>query len=271
MDAVNLRLPNITAADADGKIAQMQSFMFQMVEQLNFALNSVNDASDSPYSLLVSGNNSSGKVSEKLSDSEFNNIKQLIIQSGEILNSYYEQFVYRLKSELSVYSGDFGEYLRDVEQLISIGADKIQQNIDDVQIVNKDALITEAFITAGYIGNDENGIPQYGFSVRQSDTFGKLLADKIEGKNIQDMTADELKAFLDEITDYTRLATFTADGLKFYDNNNTPVAYIKSNADTHQSKLYIVKAEIVSELVIGGYVEMTTNGLAFKWRGSANA
>lgn len=281
---LDLRYPAISGTTADEKITEMQSYMKQMVDQLNYAVNYVSSdnatGGSSLYEQKVSESNPNASVdskktfTEKFSDSDFRNLKQLILNSGDIMNSYYQNFVMRLSGELKVYSGDFGEYLREVEQVLDIGADKISQNINDVQIVNKDALITEAFITSGYIGDDENGLPMYGVGIRQSDTFGKLIAGEItyEGKTIDEMSAEEVKLFLDEEVkdEYKRMATFTADGLTFYDANGQKVAYVRGNADSGQSKLYIVNAEIESSLMIGNYVLMTTKGLAFKWRGGAN-
>lgn len=278
---LDLRYPAITGKTADEKITEMQSYMKQMVDQLNYAVNYVSSVNttggSSLYDEKVAESNSNPNkedgektFSEKFSDSDFRNIKQLILTSGDIINNYYEHFVQKLRAELKAYSGDFGDYLREVEQILDIGADKITQNINDVQIVNKDALITEAFITSGYIGDDENGLPMYGVCIRQSDTFGKLIAGEItyEGKTIDEMSAEEVKLFIDnEVKDeFKRMATFTADGLTFYDANNNKVAYVRGNADTGQSKLYIVNAEIESTLKIGNYIIMTTKGLAFKWR-----
>jgi hypothetical protein len=41
---IDIRLPNITATDTEGKMAQMQSYMHQLVEQLNWALATVDNA-----------------------------------------------------------------------------------------------------------------------------------------------------------------------------------------------------------------------------------
>ena len=39
--SIDIRLPNITATTDAGKIQQMQSYMFQLVEQLNYAMKTV--------------------------------------------------------------------------------------------------------------------------------------------------------------------------------------------------------------------------------------
>ena len=39
--SVEIRLPNITAPTADGQMQQMKSYMYQLVQQLNWALHTV--------------------------------------------------------------------------------------------------------------------------------------------------------------------------------------------------------------------------------------
>ena len=82
---IDIRLPNITAATPDGQMKQMQSYMHQLVQQLNWALNTIDEA--------VAGNTSSvvmSKQSEDISPEEaanaFNSIKSLIIKSADIGN-----------------------------------------------------------------------------------------------------------------------------------------------------------------------------------------
>ena len=41
-----IRLPNISARTLEGKVDQMQNYLYQMVEQLNWALNDADSSSD---------------------------------------------------------------------------------------------------------------------------------------------------------------------------------------------------------------------------------
>ena len=41
---VDLRFPNISATTHEGQMSQMQSYLHQLVEQLNWALNSLDEA-----------------------------------------------------------------------------------------------------------------------------------------------------------------------------------------------------------------------------------
>lgn len=60
---VNLRLPNINGSNERDRLAQMQSYLYQLVEQLQFALNTVGISQDNTvsskskfYPLIVGGN-----------------------------------------------------------------------------------------------------------------------------------------------------------------------------------------------------------------------
>ena len=44
MANVDIRLPNITGKDAETQLKQMNDYMYTLVEQLNWALNAVNES-----------------------------------------------------------------------------------------------------------------------------------------------------------------------------------------------------------------------------------
>ena len=56
--SINLRLPNITDPTADGKIRQIQSYLYQTIEQLNWALNTLE--SGGAGAVVMQGKNTAG-------------------------------------------------------------------------------------------------------------------------------------------------------------------------------------------------------------------
>ena len=84
--SIDLRLPNITATTEAGKLQQVQSYLFQLVEQLNFALKSVGSAAGS--NVVLETASSTGAKREQEAQATFRDIKALIIKSADIVNAY---------------------------------------------------------------------------------------------------------------------------------------------------------------------------------------
>ena len=106
--SINFRLPNITADTDSGKLTQMQSYMHQLVEELNWAMNTVES---------YQGGNTSAPVVYKKSETSspqeaeetFNSIKALIIKSADIVKAYEET----IRTDFDGYyvaESDFGTY-----------------------------------------------------------------------------------------------------------------------------------------------------------------
>ena len=67
---IDIRFPNITAPTAEGQMAQMQSYMHQLVQQLNWALNTIGDAQSGNTSNVVI-NNSNRDISPQEAENTF--------------------------------------------------------------------------------------------------------------------------------------------------------------------------------------------------------
>ena len=80
----NIRKPMITAPTAEGQITQIKSYLIQLVEQLNFALQTLESGA---------GNVSpaAGEAPLKLTQGLFSEIKSLIMKSSDIVNAYFSQ------------------------------------------------------------------------------------------------------------------------------------------------------------------------------------
>ena len=70
---IDIRLPNITATDTEGKMSQMQSYMHQLVEQLNWALATVDNAIQGNTANVVMTAQNGSKSEENAVDT-FNSI-----------------------------------------------------------------------------------------------------------------------------------------------------------------------------------------------------
>lgn len=237
----NFTLPNLTANTAEGKILQVQDYLYQMVQQLNWALNTLETGgSSSPGSLLVNGAEAKDNGEEALA--RFADIKALIIKSADIVEAYYDKMIQKFYGAYLADS-DFGRYINNTEQTVEVTSESFthffsnfQQIISDIETDMKKIDVT-AHIRVGVIA-EKNGVPVYGVEVGQ--------IDNIDGSI------------------FNRYARFTADGVYFYlPGAEEPVAYITG------SKLYITDAHITGTLQLGGYKFYTNNGgITLKWVGT---
>lgn len=242
----NILLPNITASTDAGKLQQMQSFMHQLVEQLNWALNSIDSISGTPT--VTTGTAKPTAQNDTSKDdpiSNFNSIKGLIIKSADIVNAYYEKIDSLLKlSGYYMAQSDFGKFEEETLNLISATDKLLRQDLVDKQTIYdengniKTELLVNGHIYSGIIEYAKDGEAIVGIEIGQT-TNGT----------------------------FNKFARFTADRLEFYNalNPNEPVAYISDY------KLYITHVEVTGSLKEGGYRDIVTEGggIVTKWVGGA--
>lgn len=228
---IDIRLPNITASTTDGKVSQMQSYMHQLVEQLNFALSTVENA--------IQGNTENVVVtSQKPQNSEedavdtFNSIKALIIKSADIVTAYEETMREDFGGEYVAVS-DFGTYTQKTDLAIETTSKGVDELFSNVQTIGDEVRKTNAYIRRGYLGDDKQGNAVYGIAVGETNEDGE----------------------------YRQYAWFTAGRLSFFDGLGNEVAYISSK------RLYITDATFLGTVQFGGYKADTSDGLAFTWIG----
>lgn len=235
---IDIRLPNITATDTEGKMSQMQSYMHQLVEQLNWALSTVDNAIQGNTSNVVVASQN-GSNSEEEAVNTFNSIKALIIKSADIVKAYEESMKTEFNGEYIAVS-DFGTYLSQTNKTVEDNSRYAVENFANVQTVTaqgktlawleNETRTTEAYIKRGHLDDDENGNAIYGVEVGQSENGG-----------------------------FKRFSRFTAGRLSFYDGDSNEVAYISKN------KLYVRDATFLGTVLFRNYKADTSDGLAFTW------
>lgn len=239
--SIDIRLPNINSATEQGQLSQMRSYLYQLVEQLNWALNTVQDGAVQTVVQPMTAPTASGTASaEQEAQDTFNSIKSLIIKSADIVNAYYETMRLRMDGEY-VAESDFGVYRRTTAAELSATTDSVNQLYTDLQSVEETAegaydsvRAVTANIKTGLLYTNDSGVPVYGLEVGQ--------------RNVEN-----------GVESFRKYARFTANRLSFYDQNDTEVAYISDY------KLYITQAQITGSITLGRYVADMSDGLAFKW------
>lgn len=224
-----IRYPNITGSTDAQKLEQMKSYLFKIVDELNYALEQ-GSASNSSYASTAN----EGAKPQKKTDpvSTFNDIKALIIKSADILNAYYDKINARLEG-VYVAESDFGIYAEQTTQDITTNSKSIaqfytdlQQVISEIEGVESTQIEVNAHINSGLLYYAEDGTPVYGLEIGQK--------TEVDGQEV-----------------FNKFARFTADKLSFYDQNGNEVAYISDR------KLYITHIEVIGSFSQGGFVDTT--------------
>lgn len=241
--SINLRFPNITGQTYEQKMTQVQSYLYQLVQELTWAFDNVGASSGSRQSVELPKDSGSTADSED-AVAKFNDIKSLIIKSADIVQAYYETISSRLKG-VYVAQSDFGTYKQETEavfsetsELVSQLYTNVQEIITDIDNLENSMIDVSAYINSGLLYYDDAGVPIYGLEIGQ-------------------------KTEIDGVEIFNKYARFTSNKLAFYDSNDNEVAYISDK------KLYITHVEITGSLTIGGFVEtVLANGdKVKKWIG----
>lgn len=217
---IKLRYPDF---DIPG-LQQVRSYLYQIVDELNIALASVETQTQETKAMVTSA--TSGKTTEETAQSSFNSIKSLIIKSADVVNAYYDVINKRLEGSYVAQSA-FGTYSEETAQTIEANSTGIEQLFENIQKITGDinSLIkVDAHINTGILYYDDAGVPVYGLEIGQ-------------------------KTEIDGVEVFNKYARFTSDKLSFFDSNGIEVAYISDK------KLYITHIEVTGSYKIGALVD----------------
>ena len=244
----DLRLPNITATTTEGQLSQLKSYLYQLTNQLNFALKSAESIETSKgYNLHPMQKNSSPNSSLQEHDA-FYTTKDLIVKSSDVVEAYAEEISRRLDGKY-VSSSKFGKYAKETTALIEETSENVTQNfyskqeidstVDDIMSgIRKD----NCYVKTGWL-DDNNSIA--GIEI------GKYSASVDENG--------------ETIYDDVSFARFTNGSLEFYDENSIKVAWIEAGEE--QQMLNIQNVTVKDKLYHGGYLIDSSEGLVYTWVG----
>lgn len=228
--SIDIRLPQITSETESGQLLQMKSYLYQLVEQLNWALSSLEASGGGSNEAVVSAK--AGKpLTQEESLNTFASIKGLIIKSADIVEAYYDEVSSRLEG-LYVAEATFPDgaatFIEETSKTVNETSTKVDNIFKDVQTITsaiagiKDTIAeVNAYIRTGLLYYDDNGLPVYGVEVGQQNT-------------------------VDGVETFDRYARFISNRLSFFDENDNEVAYISDY------KLFIANVEVTISYTIGG-------------------
>lgn len=261
---VDIRQPNIHGSDSE-KISQLYSYLFQLREQLQWAFENIqatgNGSGGEGGTTIISNNTQnitkpSYPETEEEKKKTFEAIKDLIIKSADIYQSYSDRITTNLSS-VFVAQSIFGTFSESIKTTIDQQAEQISINTESVTKIsdvyqdgeNYATIVKEnGYIKAGYLNNyslegDENSIfAEYGIEIGY-----RGRADGAAG-------AEEEKS----------VGRFTSKEVVLYDPNGNRGAWLSSNM------LHTGKLEMEKEMKFGDFKEVVdtlTRSVTTYWTG----
>lgn len=218
--------PNITGTTEKEQLSQLKSWLYQLTDQLNLALNT---SGGSAVSLSVPTGGMEGKEeTDSGRQVNFQTLKSLILKSGTVLRAVSREVEKRLEGQYVTVS-EFGTYSRETTQTVTANSQGFRTALEELQKITSQVdglenrvIGVTAHIKAGLLDYDPEGIPVYGVEIGQ--------------RSLRDGT---------EV--FHKYARFTPDRLAFYDSNGLEVAYISDR------KLFITHIHITGTLLTGRF------------------
>lgn len=254
----DIRLPNISAsADMSTQMAQMRSYMYQMVEQLNWALNAL-DGGTPVQEQQLPGQTATASDDKKEDDTNqrMANLRDLIIKSADVVRQEMEQLATELKGSY-VAQSDFGTYLEEISQRIEADPSQLSQYFKfasdiraDVEKVGVDFASyktdVEGYIRQGIVGYDGT-VPIIGIAIGQDIRTSQTGVETEQG-------------VYDVIDKSSNMSVWTTEKLSFY---------IGGQETAYFSNGKLTVAQIAADRITGaGKWDVSfTSGVKFKWIG----
>ena len=166
--SVDLRLPNIHGSDRE-QLVQMRSYLYQLVGELQWALNNTTPASESVVIQTKGGGTVLPSASSSTEiETTFGALKPLIIKSAEIVQAYYEEIDNLLKlSGEYVAASDFGTFKEETALQIKANSTSITQQYSNIQTITTDlgTITTNLGTVTNELGSVKNELGDLGGEV----------------------------------------------------------------------------------------------------------
>lgn len=135
---IELRMPNINGNERE-QLIQIRSYLYQIIPQLQWALNNVETTKVSEevalkavrQAMIGMPSSSPAPVNAELT---FDKLKPLIIKSAEIVEAYYEVINRKLEGQY-VAESDFGNFMQKTEQEITETSSYVDRKFENTQVI----------------------------------------------------------------------------------------------------------------------------------------
>ena len=243
-----ISMPPYPTGTAAQIAARQYSYLFQMAQQLNLAL----EALESGAAVQGQGGvqqSPSGNAVAALQQ-QYENLRSQIIKTAQQVEKTTESLTAKLNEEY-VAQSEFGTYVQQLSAYLEANPDALTQyygfcgdlqaNVAAVDAAfNHYRVDTQGYIRTGIVSYDGD-TPVYGVAVGQN-----LTTRQVDGETVVEQNNFR--------------AVFTSRRLGFW-QDDTEIAYLSDN------RLYITDITVLSGLNVGQWRMDSTAGLAFQWMG----
>ena len=240
------------------QMAQMRSYMYQMVEQLNWALSAMDGGAQVQEQWLPGQTTTPTSDDEKEDDTNqrMANLRDLIIKSADVVRQEMDRLATELKGSY-VAQSEFGDYLERISQRIEADPSQLSQYFKfasdiraDVDRVGVDFASyktdVEGYIRQGIVGYDGT-VPIIGIAIGQDIRTSQTGVETEQG-------------VYDVIDKSSNMSVWTTEKLSFY---------IGGQETAYFSNGKLTVAQIAADRITGaGEWDVSfTRGVKFKWIG----
>jgi uncharacterized coiled-coil DUF342 family protein len=241
---IELRMPNINGASEREQLAQVKSYLYQIIPQLQWALNNVNATGVSNQaveqiarSISASSSASGSPINAEIT---FAKLKPLIIKSADIVEAYYEEINKRLEG-LYVAESDFGTFIEKTEQDIKTTSTYVDQKFSDIQLIitdEVDSLNTSVTNVVNLASGLNDSVVEVKNTITETNTKVNETTIEVEGlKTATQDTTEKVDKLNSDIADansdiedlraavaaVVKANAYIRSGLLYYDSNEFPV------------------------------------------------
>ena len=190
---IELRLPNIKGTDKE-QLVQIRSYLYQLTEQLQWALNNVNTSAtnyvvqqvprsaSSPLSTASTGGSFDAEVA-------FDKLKPFIIKSADIVEAYYEEINSMLQGQY-VAQSDFGTFIEQTQATITATSTYVDQKYNDVQVIISE-IDTTVQVIDGDVKTLDTTVQTIDENTSTLDTNVGTINERVGDLDAQVVTANE--------------------------------------------------------------------------------
>lgn len=269
---MNINPPPIFRGDEQEQLLQMRSYLYQMQQQLQFALNQITPETIAEKIAAASSKAKLPDNTEPTLTAAYTKLKSLIVKTADTVRSEMDVLVTTFESTY-VANSTFGTFQENLSNTITQTADAVVQTYDyesqlsainnnivglgtdlsslenalsefntAISNINNYNINTEQYIKTGLLYFDDNSVPRFGVAVGE-----KLTTVVVDGQIVLERSG--------------LAATFTSDRMSFW-QNEVEVAYVSNN------QLYINEIVILSRLFLGNWMIDRSDGFLLKWVGA---
>lgn len=200
--AYDIRLPNITGTTDREQLEQIKSYLYQFAEQLKYAVQVIDINTVAVTQQVKAVSNTVGNPTTEQKLKQFNNLKNLIISSADIVSAYGEEIRRSLEGEY-VAQSEFGIYKEETTMQVVENSKNLTEYYEKLETIDEWTQKTSAYIRTGELE--------------------VINGEKIYGVEVGVMTENETGD-----TDNKGVARFTPTRTVFYDGQKKEMAVLSN-------------------------------------------